>query len=121
MGVSYLVADRVSNSPTAWEDPRRQAGEAPGGVHVTVRVRRDGLGAFPRTTVAAPAGLPDDDGVGERVTVRLTYGVIPQPRQREGLGPRRRLGHGAGLLCACFAPRTGRGQSGPNPLLNSLG
>jgi predicted DNA-binding transcriptional regulator YafY len=106
-GVWYLVADRcgkprlfradrvrsatVLDAPArrrpgveladAWEVLRRQIEERPGGLEVTVRVRRDRLGMFQRIAAGSLAGPPDDDGTGEWVTARLSYGIVREARQ----------------------------------------
>ncbi len=106
-GVWYLVADRratprlfradrvrsatVLDEPVrrrpgveladAWQVLRRQVEERPGGLDVTVRVRRDRLDMFLRIAAPHLAQLPDDDGVAEWVAVRLSYGFLPETRQ----------------------------------------
>jgi predicted DNA-binding transcriptional regulator YafY len=119
-GVWYLVADRrtkpqlfradrvhsatVLGDPVrrrpgveladAWEVLRRQVEERPGGLDVTVRVRRDRLDMFLRLNASQLAELPDTgpgdgsgdgsgdgEGADEWVTVRLSYGVVRQARQ----------------------------------------
>ncbi|MET9910684.1 YafY family protein [Streptomyces sp. NPDC006476] len=106
-GVWYLVADRRAKprlfradrvrSAAVLEDPvkrrpgieladvwqvlRRQVEERPGGLGVTVRVRRSRLDMFLRLNASHLAELPDTDGEGEWVTVRLMYGVAPEARQ----------------------------------------
>ncbi|MEU3336190.1 helix-turn-helix transcriptional regulator [Streptomyces sp. NPDC002144] len=106
-GVWYLVADRRAKprlfradrvrSAAVLEDPvkrrpgveladvwqalRRQVEERPGGLDVTVRVRHSRLDMFLRLNAAHLAELPDTDGEGEWVTVRLSYGVVPEARQ----------------------------------------
>lgn len=106
-GVWYLVADRratprlfradrvrsatVLDDPVrrragveladVWEVLRRQVEDRPGGLEVTVRVRRDRLGMFQRMTAASLVGLPDDDGTSEWVTARLSYGIVREARQ----------------------------------------
>ncbi|WP_367320670.1 helix-turn-helix transcriptional regulator [Streptomyces sp. HUAS ZL42] len=106
-GVWYLVADRrakpqlfradrvhsaevlddaVRRRPgvelaDAWEVLRRQVEERPGGLDVTVRVRRDRLDMFLRLNASQLAELPDDDGRSEWVTARLSYGVVREARQ----------------------------------------
>ncbi|MHC3474119.1 helix-turn-helix transcriptional regulator [Streptomyces sp. 7R007] len=106
-GVWYLVADRrgrprlfradrvhaatvlpepVKRRPgvelaDVWEVLRRQVEERPGGLDVTVRVRRERLDMFQRLNAAYLTGLPDDDGVSEWVTARLSYGFVREARQ----------------------------------------
>lgn len=63
------------------EQLRRQVEERPGGIDVVVRVRRDRLDVFLRTMTGWLTELPDDDGTGERVTARLSYGVLGEARQ----------------------------------------
>ena len=105
-GVWYLVADRRGKpqlfradrvrSATVLADPvrrragveladvwqvlRRQVEERPGGIDVTVRVRRDRLDMFLRLNAGELAGLPEDDGSGEWVTARLSYGDLREAR-----------------------------------------
>ncbi|MFE9441246.1 helix-turn-helix transcriptional regulator [Streptomyces sp. NPDC006602] len=106
-GVWYLVADRrgkprlfradrvrsatVLGAPMqrrpgveladAWEVLRRQVEERPGGLEVTVRVRRDRLDMFLRLNAAQLTELPEDDGVGDWVTARLSLGFVREARQ----------------------------------------
>ncbi|WP_327318021.1 helix-turn-helix transcriptional regulator [Streptomyces sp. NBC_01235] len=106
-GVWYLVADRrarprlfradrvrtakVLDDPVrrrpgveladAWEVLRRQVEERPGGLDVTVRVRRERLDMFLRLNAASLTSLPQDDGESEWVTARLTYGFVGEARQ----------------------------------------
>ncbi|MEV0641182.1 YafY family protein [Streptomyces sp. NPDC050619] len=106
-GVWYLVADRrakpqlfradrvrsatVLDDPVrrrpgveladAWEVVRRQVEESPGGVEVTVRVRRERLDMFQRLNAAWLTALPEDDGESEWATARLTYGFVREARQ----------------------------------------
>jgi predicted DNA-binding transcriptional regulator YafY len=106
-GVWYLVADRsakpqlfradrvrsatVLDDPVrrrpgveladAWEELRRQVEEHPGGLDVTVRVRRERLDMFLRLSAASLAALPEDDGESEWVTARLSYGFLGAVRQ----------------------------------------
>ncbi|MEU6145784.1 YafY family protein [Streptomyces sp. NPDC047081] len=63
-----------------WEVLRRQVEERPGGLDVTVRVRRDRLDMFLRLTAAQLAELPDTEGEGEWVTVKLSYGFLREAR-----------------------------------------
>ncbi|MCI3273263.1 helix-turn-helix transcriptional regulator [Streptomyces cylindrosporus] len=105
-GVWYLVADRrtkpqlfradrvrsatVLEEPVrrragveladVWEVLRRQVEERPGGLDVTVRVRRDRLDMFLRLTAAHLTELPDTEGEGEWVTVKLSYGFVREAR-----------------------------------------
>ncbi|MFQ6144063.1 helix-turn-helix transcriptional regulator [Streptomyces seoulensis] len=109
-GVWYLVADRrgrprlfradrvrsarslpdpVRRRPgvelaDAWEVLRRQVEERPEGFEVTARVRRAGLDMFLRLQGASMTGHPEDDGEGEWVTVRLSYGSPRAVRQLLG-------------------------------------
>ncbi|MCX5051207.1 MULTISPECIES: helix-turn-helix transcriptional regulator [unclassified Streptomyces] len=81
-----VLDDRVKRRPgvelaDVWEVLRRQVEERPGGLDVTVRVRRDRLDMFLRLNASQLAGLPDDDGASEWVTVRLSYGVAREARQ----------------------------------------
>ncbi|MFD7707771.1 helix-turn-helix transcriptional regulator [Streptomyces sp. NPDC059786] len=113
-GVWYLVADRRgrprlfradrvrSATPLAepvrrrpgveladvWEVLRRRVEERPGGLDVTVRVRRSRLDLFLRLNAASLAALPDDDGVSEWVTARLSYGVVGEARALLAFGDR---------------------------------
>lgn len=69
-----------------WEVLRRQVEERPGGLDVTVRVRRDRLDMFLRMNASSLVALPDDntggDGGEDRwVTARLSYGVVGEVRQ----------------------------------------
>ncbi|MDQ1048759.1 YafY family protein [Streptomyces sp. V4I2] len=106
-GVWYLVADRrggprlfradrvrsatvlaepVRRRPDVeladvWEVLRRQVEERPGGLDVTVRVRRDRLDLFLRISASSLVELPDDDGESAWVTARLSYGVLGEARQ----------------------------------------
>jgi predicted DNA-binding transcriptional regulator YafY len=106
-GVWYLVADRrghpqlfradrvrsakVLDDPVrrrpgieladVWEVLRRQVEERPGGLEVRVRIRRDRLDMFLRMNASYLAELPDDDGEGEWVTARLSYGFVRETRQ----------------------------------------
>ncbi|MGW1589112.1 helix-turn-helix transcriptional regulator [Streptomyces sp. NPDC002386] len=110
-GVWYLVADRrgaprlfrvdrvrsarplddpVRRRPgvelaDVWEVLRRQVEERPGdGVDVTVRVRRERLDMFRRMAAAQLTEVPDDDGVSDWVTARLSYPVLRAVRQLLG-------------------------------------
>jgi hypothetical protein len=77
----------------AWDQLRRQVEERPGGLGVTVRVRRDRLDMFLRLNASHLAELPDagrgedgggdgeGEGQGEWVTVRLSYGIVREARQ----------------------------------------
>ncbi|MER5210636.1 YafY family protein [Streptomyces sp. NPDC002838] len=106
-GIWYLVADRRAKprlfradrvrSATVLDDPvrrrpgieladlwevlLRQVEERPGGLDVTVRVRRDRLDLFLRLSAAWLVALPEDDGTSEWVTARLSYGVLGEARQ----------------------------------------
>lgn len=116
-GVWYLVADRrgrpqlfradrvrsarvlddvVRRRPgvelaDVWEALRRQVEERPGGIDVTVRVRRDRLDLFLRLMASSLVSLPEgvdegegrdgDGGGGDWVTVRLSLGVVGEARQ----------------------------------------
>ncbi|WLW52048.1 helix-turn-helix transcriptional regulator [Streptomyces sp. YU58] len=84
-----LLADPVRRRPgvdlaDAWETLRRQVEERPGGLDVTVRVRRDRLDMFLRMNAAYLAELPEDDGddgTDAWVTARLSYGFLRETRQ----------------------------------------
>jgi predicted DNA-binding transcriptional regulator YafY len=81
-----LLDDPVRRRPgvelaDVWEVLRRQVEERPGGLEVVVRVRRDRLDMFLRLTASALVALPDDDGRGDWVTARLSYGVVAETRQ----------------------------------------
>ncbi|MFI1539382.1 helix-turn-helix transcriptional regulator [Streptomyces anandii] len=67
--------------PDVWEVLRRQVEERPGGFEVTVRVRRDRLDMFLRLSASSLAELPEDDGAGEWITARLSYGSARETRQ----------------------------------------
>ncbi|MFF9326886.1 helix-turn-helix transcriptional regulator [Streptomyces sp. NPDC014776] len=80
-----LLDDPVRRRPgvelaDVWEVLRRQVEERPGGLEVVVRVRRDRLDMFLRLTASALVALPDD-GRGDWVTARLSYGVVAETRQ----------------------------------------
>ncbi|MFE9776005.1 helix-turn-helix transcriptional regulator [Streptomyces sp. NPDC005931] len=105
-GVWYLVADhrgaprlfradrvhaaRLLDAPVrrrpgveladVWERLRRQVEERPGGIDVTVRVRRDRLDLFLRLNAPWLSDLPRDDGRSEWLTARLSYGVLGEVR-----------------------------------------
>lgn len=64
-----------------WEELRRRVEERPGGVDVTVRVRRSFLDMFLRLQAAWLAEPPEDDGESEWLTARLSYGVPGEVRQ----------------------------------------
>lgn len=85
-----LLPDPVKRRPgvelaDAWEELRRQVEERPGGIDVTVRVRRSHLDMFLRLNASSLAELPTPDsavdGEDDRVTVRLSYGVVREARQ----------------------------------------
>ena len=106
-GVWYLVADRrgtprlfradrvrsatpldepVRRRPgvelaDAWEVLRREVEERPGGLDVTVRVRRDRLDMFLRLNAAQLVELPEDRQEGDWVVARLSYGFVRETRQ----------------------------------------
>ncbi|WP_217215006.1 YafY family protein [Streptomyces sp. AC550_RSS872] len=108
-GVWYLVADRrggpqlfradrvrsarvledvVRRRPgvelaDVWEVLRRQVEERPGGIDVTVRVRRDRLDLFLRLMASSLVSLPEGEGTAgdEWATVRLSLGVVGEARQ----------------------------------------
>ncbi|WEO95152.1 YafY family protein [Streptomyces sp. FXJ1.172] len=65
----------------AWEVLRRQVEDRPGGIEVTVRVRRARLDQFRRMAAGELTALPDEDGTGEWATARLTYPVLRAVRQ----------------------------------------
>lgn len=81
-----LLDDPVRRRPgvelaDAWEVVLREVEERPGGLDVTVRVRRDRLDMFLRLNASSLAALPDDDGGSEWVTARLSYGIVREVRQ----------------------------------------
>ncbi|WP_053747868.1 helix-turn-helix transcriptional regulator [Streptomyces sp. MMG1533] len=81
-----VLADPVRRRPgvelaDVWELLRRQVEERPGGLDVTVRVRRDRLDRFLRINASSLVELPDDDGESTWVTARLAYGVLGEARQ----------------------------------------
>ncbi|TWV30334.1 YafY family transcriptional regulator [Streptomyces misionensis] len=81
-----LLDDPVRRRPgvelaDVWEELRRQVEERPGGIEVTVRVRRERLDMFRRMAAADLAEPPEDDGEGDWVTARLTYPVLRAVRQ----------------------------------------
>ncbi|MGW3175662.1 helix-turn-helix transcriptional regulator [Streptomyces sp. NPDC001153] len=106
-GVWYLVADRrgaphlfradrirsarpldepVRRRPgvelaDVWAVLRRQVEDRPGGIEVTVRVRRELLDMFLRMAAAQLTAPPDDDGESDWVTARLTYPALRAVRQ----------------------------------------
>ncbi|MFJ3235365.1 helix-turn-helix transcriptional regulator [Streptomyces sp. NPDC086787] len=106
-GVWYLVADRQGSprlfradrvrSATPLDDPvrrrpgvdlaevwdvlRRGVEERPGGIEVTVRVRRESLDMFRRVLAPALTGLPADDGADEWATARLSFPALRAARQ----------------------------------------
>ncbi|WP_333773021.1 helix-turn-helix transcriptional regulator [Streptomyces sp. IBSBF 3136] len=68
-----------------WEVLRRQVEERPeGAIDVTVRVRRERLDMFRRMAGALLTELPEDDGEGDWVTVRLSYPALRAVRQLLG-------------------------------------
>ncbi|MEU6368161.1 YafY family protein [Streptomyces sp. NPDC046931] len=80
-----LLSDPVRRRPgvelaDAWEVLRRQVEERPGGLEVTVRVRREHLGMFRRLTAFALVAPPEENGDGDWVTARLSYGVVREVR-----------------------------------------
>ncbi|MGW0085834.1 helix-turn-helix transcriptional regulator [Streptomyces sp. NPDC003393] len=88
-----LLDDPVRRRPgvelaDAWEVLRRQVEERPGGIDVTVRVRRAHLDMFLRLHGSALAAPPDDDGASEWVTARMSYGVPRAVRQLLGFSDR---------------------------------
>ncbi|TPQ15753.1 helix-turn-helix transcriptional regulator [Streptomyces sporangiiformans] len=113
-GVWYLVADRrgsprlfradrvrsarLTEEPVkrrsgveladTWETLRRQVEDRPGGIEVTVRVRRERLGLFLRLHGGALTEPPDDDGVSPWVTARLAIGVVGEARPLLAFGDR---------------------------------
>ncbi|MFG2951184.1 helix-turn-helix transcriptional regulator [Streptomyces adustus] len=97
-----------------WTELRRQVEERPGGLDVTVRVRRDRLDMFLRLNAPSLAERPEDDGVSAWVTVRLSYGSVPEARQLlpfgdrvEVLGPpevREELRSAAASVTALYQP-----------------
>lgn len=81
-----LLTDPVKRRPgvelaDAWAVLRRQVEERPGGLDVTVRVRRDRLDMFLRMNAACLTELPEDDGTDAWVTARLSYGFLRETRQ----------------------------------------
>jgi predicted DNA-binding transcriptional regulator YafY len=81
-----LLPDPVKRRPgvelaDAWEELRRQVEERPGGIDVTVRVRRSRLDMFLRLNASSLAELPEGEGENEWVTLRLSYGVVREARQ----------------------------------------
>lgn len=81
-----LLDDPVKRRPgvelaDVWEVLRRQVEERPGGIDVTVRVRRDRLDLFLRLMAPYLAELPDDDGESAWVTARLSLGAVGEARQ----------------------------------------
>ncbi|KMS75470.1 DeoR faimly transcriptional regulator [Streptomyces viridochromogenes] len=116
-GVWYLVADRrgrpqlfradrvrsatvlddaVRRRPgvelaDAWEVLRREVEQRPGGIDVTVRVRRDRLDLFLRLMASSLVSLPGEGDAGEGedegreaadwATVHLSLGVVGEARQ----------------------------------------
>ncbi|MGP4045184.1 helix-turn-helix transcriptional regulator [Streptomyces sp. 2A115] len=113
-GVWYLVADRrgrprlfradrvrsahLVDAPVrrrpgveladAWEVLRRQVEERPGGIAVTVRVRRDRFDLFLRLHGGALSELPEDDGASPWVTARLAYEFVGEARLLLAFGDR---------------------------------
>jgi predicted DNA-binding transcriptional regulator YafY len=105
-GIWYLVADRrgrprlfradrvrsahLTDAPVkrrpgvelahAWEELRRQVEERPGGIAVTVRVRRDRFDLFLRLHGGALTEPPEDDGASPWVTARLAYELVGETR-----------------------------------------
>ncbi|MEU6480516.1 YafY family protein [Streptomyces sp. NPDC047017] len=68
----------------AWEALRRQVEARPGGLDVTVRVRRARLDMFLRMHGPSLTEHPDDSGEGEWITARLSYGSVRAVRQLLG-------------------------------------
>ncbi|MDT9701407.1 YafY family protein [Streptomyces sp. P17] len=111
-GVWYLVADRrgkprlfradrvrsatVLTGPVkrrpgveladVWGELRRQVGERPGAIDVTVRVRRDRLDLFRRINGPWLTALPEGGDDSEWVTARLSYGFLGEARQLLAFG-----------------------------------
>ncbi|MFI2644889.1 helix-turn-helix transcriptional regulator [Streptomyces sp. NPDC018610] len=84
-----LLEDAVRRRPgvelaDAWEVLRRRVEELPGGFDVTARVRRGRLDMFLRVHGPSMTAHPEDDGEGEWVTVRLSYGSPRAVRQLLG-------------------------------------
>ncbi|GLP71896.1 transcriptional regulator [Streptomyces sp. TUS-ST3] len=153
-GVWYLVADRrglprlfradrvhsaaVLDTPVkrrpgveladAWAVLRRRVEERPGGIDVTVRVRRDRLDLFLRLMAPYLRELPEDDGASAWVTARLRLGVVGEARQLlqfsdrvEVLAPpevREEVARAAASVTALYQPVGGR--SGRNPSSTGL-
>jgi len=113
-GVWYLVADRrgrprlfradrvvcarLTDVPVrrrpgveladAWEELRRQVEERPGGIDVTVRVRRDRFDLFLRLHGGTLTEPPEDDGASDWVVARLAYGLVGEARPLLAFGDR---------------------------------
>ncbi|MGN9818642.1 helix-turn-helix transcriptional regulator [Streptomyces sp. SD11] len=113
-GVWYLVADRrgrprlfradrvrsarLPDAPVrrrpgveladAWQALRREVEERPGGIDVTVRVRRDRFDLFLRLHGGTLTEPPEDDGTSEWVVARLAYGVVGEARPLLAFGDR---------------------------------
>ena len=91
-----VLADPVKRRPgvelaDAWEVLRRQVEQRPGGIDVTVRVRRDRLDMFLRlnaSQLAEHPGEQPDDGDSEWATARLSYGFVGEARQLLAFGDR---------------------------------
>ncbi|MFD0070662.1 WYL domain-containing protein, partial [Streptomyces sp. NPDC127574] len=91
IGAATLLPDPVRRRPGvelahAWEVLRRQVEERPGGVEITVRVRRTHLDMFVRLNAAALTELPEDIGAGEWVTARLSHGSVREARTLMAFG-----------------------------------
>ncbi|MCX4697764.1 YafY family protein [Streptomyces sp. NBC_01373] len=119
-----VLADPVRRRPgvelaDVWEVLRRQVEERPGGLDVTVRVRRDRLDLFLRISASSLVELPDDDGESAWVTARLSYGVLGEARQLlqfsdrvEVLSPpevREELARAAASVTDLYRPGVGQG------------
>ena len=119
-----VLADPVRRRPgvelaDVWEVLRRQVEERPGGLDVTVRVRRDRLDLFLRISASSLVELPDDDGESAWVTARLSYGVLGEARQLlqfsdrvEVLSPpevREELARAAAAVTDLYRPGVGQG------------
>ena len=88
--VSRVVSAHVADDPvrrrdgaelaTLWETLRRQVEDRPGGLAVTVRVRRSVLDMFGRICAAHLAGTARDDADPEWAVVPLRFVAVPAAR-----------------------------------------
>jgi hypothetical protein len=107
---------------------RRRVEQRPGGIDVTVRVRRDRLDLFLRLMAPYLRELPEDDGESAWVTARLRIGVVGEARQLlqfsdrvEVLAPpevREEVARAAASVTALYQPAGER--SGRNPSSTGL-